>query len=178
MLIYLYDHSTTGWQFHLFKSCWLQNKGFALVGPVLAWPGQNGTYVWKSTGGFAQAELSPCTMVQLRSLNNFKGFLRVCLLVTQPCLVLQSLLQAVPNITSFPSVLVLLPHLLFWCSLPMGVLCFIISHGCQGQELFVVIPKGIKVKLVVVVEPFSLCLAQSWEILPSEILCWSSRAWG
>ena len=26
----------------------------------LVWPGQNGTFVFKSTGGFAQSDVSPC----------------------------------------------------------------------------------------------------------------------
>ena len=35
--------------------------GSALAWLVLAWAGQNGTFVLKSTGGFEQVELSPCT---------------------------------------------------------------------------------------------------------------------
>ena len=35
-------------------------KSSTLAWPALAWPGQSGTLVLKSTGGFAQAEWSPC----------------------------------------------------------------------------------------------------------------------
>ena len=35
-----------------------------LAWPVLAWPGQNGTFVLKSTGGFEQVEWSSCTDMQ------------------------------------------------------------------------------------------------------------------
>ena len=46
-----YNHQSTGWPFHLFKtSRWLQNKSSTLAWPVLSWPGQNGTYVLKSAG--------------------------------------------------------------------------------------------------------------------------------
>ena len=52
----------TGWPFHLCKtSSWHQDKSSALAWPALAWPGQSGTFVLKSTGGFAQVEWSPCT---------------------------------------------------------------------------------------------------------------------
>ena len=47
----------TGWHITLFKtSRWLQNKSSAL-----ARPGQSGTFVLKSTGGFAQCDVSHCT---------------------------------------------------------------------------------------------------------------------
>ena len=39
--------------------------------PVQAWPGQNGTFVLKSMGGFEQMELSPCT-VFLRTANSIQ----------------------------------------------------------------------------------------------------------
>ena len=34
--------------------------------PGLAWPGQSGTFVFKSTGGFAQRDVSPCITSCLR----------------------------------------------------------------------------------------------------------------
>ena len=62
----------TGWQLHLFKtSSWLQNPSY-----VLAWPrqdrsGQSGTQVLKSTGGFEQVLLSPCTLQMFINLKAY-----------------------------------------------------------------------------------------------------------
>ena len=53
--------TSTGWQSSLCKtSSWIQNNSSVLAWPVLAWLGQSGTFDLKSTGGFAQAALSPC----------------------------------------------------------------------------------------------------------------------
>ena len=50
----------TGWPFHLFKtSRWLQTK--VPLWPGLSWPGQNGTFVLKSTGCFWTSEMAPST---------------------------------------------------------------------------------------------------------------------
>ena len=67
--------------------------------------------------------------------------------------------------------LLLLPHYTIRCSLPMWVLRSIVGLVCNSKKLFVVVPESVKVELVVVVEPFHLSLAQSGEVLPSEILC-------
>ena len=45
-------------------SCWHQNKSSALAWPGQATPGQNEIFILESTGGFAQAEWSPCTWVR------------------------------------------------------------------------------------------------------------------
>ena len=42
-------------------SSWLQDKSSTLAWPALAWPGQSGTFVLKSSGGFVQVEWSHCT---------------------------------------------------------------------------------------------------------------------
>ena len=46
-------------------SLWLQNKSSVLAWPGQGRPGQSGTFVLKSTGGFKQVELSPCIWVQV-----------------------------------------------------------------------------------------------------------------
>ena len=57
-----YLHLCTGWHIKLAKtSRWLQNKSFVLAWPALTLPGQNGTFVLKSTEGFGQRDVSPCT---------------------------------------------------------------------------------------------------------------------
>ena len=51
----------TGWHITLCKtSRWHQNKSSVLAWPALAGLGQNGTFVLKSTAGFAQRDVSPC----------------------------------------------------------------------------------------------------------------------
>ena len=51
----------TGWQITLAKtSRWHNNISSVLAWPGLTWPGQSGTFVLKSMGGFQQVEWSPC----------------------------------------------------------------------------------------------------------------------
>ena len=51
----------TGWHIMLIKTFhWHQNKGSVFAWPGQIRPGQNGTFVLKSTGGLAQADVSPC----------------------------------------------------------------------------------------------------------------------
>ena len=56
-------NTCTGWPITLFKtSRWLQNKSSVLAWPGQDRPGQNGTFVLKSTGGFKQRDGSPCNV--------------------------------------------------------------------------------------------------------------------
>ena len=41
--------------------------------PALAWPGQSGTFVLKSTGGFAQGDGSPCRYLEITGLRQRLG---------------------------------------------------------------------------------------------------------
>ena len=41
----------------------ISKQKFRLAWPGQAWPGQSGTFVLKSTGGFAQRDVSPCTII-------------------------------------------------------------------------------------------------------------------
>ena len=52
----------TGWHIRLWRtSRWLQNESSILAWPVLAWPVQNGTFVFMSTGGgLPKPDVSPC----------------------------------------------------------------------------------------------------------------------
>ena len=62
-----YINCTTGWPFSLCKTYrWLQNKSSARAWRGLAWQSKSGTFVLKSTGGFAQAKCQ--TPVQISPL--------------------------------------------------------------------------------------------------------------
>ena len=69
----------TRWHIRLWRtsrSRWLQNKSTILAWTVLAWPGQNGTFVLKSRGGSSQPDVSPCISISfiesiIINLNNW-----------------------------------------------------------------------------------------------------------
>ena len=66
----MYDSvSTTGWHIRLWRtSRWYQNKSSVLAWPGQDRPGQNGTFVFKSTGGLSQPDVSPCTLDPLTNI--------------------------------------------------------------------------------------------------------------
>ena len=60
----------TGWHIRMWRSSrWHQNKVSALAWPGQGRPGQNRTFVLKSTGGQSQPDVSPCSNVILILLN-------------------------------------------------------------------------------------------------------------